>query len=375
MSSFLQLVNSSSTTSLTTTRYPSAHSSTTSFNLDTTATTVVEPNLPLQPKGQQAKEKIWKRVVKNKFDRALISLKGVVKRGTSAEASLIEKHVQSKANLVIERHIGNGSNGQVLQAQLLNHPSERVAVKRFKLLDETSISKIQREIYYSLTLSHENLMTAKFVIKQERDYQLIMPLYPTDLFMHITNDPKMGGDGRIRRKWMSEIVSAVAHLHRLGLSHQDLKLENICITHDGHVKLVDYGSMFRFKDPKTHARIPASGIHGSDPYLAPEVFEAFYSNAPYLPDMADAWSVGIIWLCLIRRAFLWDKAVSSDDGFNKFRKKRDRIWLGITSLIAATDEESPDMVSKAEQSYLMQLLTIDPEKRLDLLKLCELLKL
>ena len=45
--------------------------------------------------------------------------------------------------------------------------------------------------------------------------------------------------------------------------------------------------------PHSHARlIPATGIVGSDPYLAPEVL----GNGPYDPRKTDVWSVGVIFV-------------------------------------------------------------------------------
>jgi serine/threonine protein kinase len=38
-----------------------------------------------------------------------------------------------------------------------------------------------------------------------------------------------------------DIASGLAHLHRCGFAHRDLKLENILIDSDGYLKIIDYG--------------------------------------------------------------------------------------------------------------------------------------
>jgi serine/threonine protein kinase len=72
------------------------------------------------------------------------------------------------------------------------------------------------------------------------------------------------------------------------------------MTVDNVVKLIDFGTATVFHYPgKAHT--PATGIVGSDPYLAPEVL----LNDSYDPRKTDVWSVAIIFLCMILRRFPW----------------------------------------------------------------------
>jgi serine/threonine protein kinase len=97
-----------------------------------------------------------------------------------------------------------------------------------------------------------------------------------------------------------QISDGVEYLHEMGLAHRDLKLDNCVMTNDNFVKLIDFGTAAVFHYPgKSHT--PATGIVGSDPYLAPEVL----NNQPYDPRKADVWSLAIIFLCMILRRFPW----------------------------------------------------------------------
>ena len=97
-----------------------------------------------------------------------------------------------------------------------------------------------------------------------------------------------------------QIIDGVNYLHSMGLAHRDLKLDNCVMTSDNIVKLIDFGTATVFHYPGKH-QIPASGIVGSDPYLAPEVLH----KDTYDPRLTDVWSVAIIFMCMILRRFPW----------------------------------------------------------------------
>jgi serine/threonine protein kinase len=97
-----------------------------------------------------------------------------------------------------------------------------------------------------------------------------------------------------------QIVDGVDYLHGMGLAHRDLKLDNCVMTANNIVKLIDFGTATVFYYPGKH-NIPASGIVGSDPYLAPEVLNKDH----YDPRLTDVWSVAIIFMCMVLRRFPW----------------------------------------------------------------------
>lgn len=57
-----------------------------------------------------------------------------------------------------------------------------------------------------------------------------------------------------------------------------------------------------------------TGVVGSDPYLAPEV----YDHAKYDPRPADIWSIAIIFCCMTLRRFPWKAPRISDNSYRLF---------------------------------------------------------
>ena len=111
-----------------------------------------------------------------------------------------------------------------------------------------------------------------------------------------------------------QICDGVEYLHELGLAHRDLKLDNCVMTTNNVVKLIDFGTATVFHYPGKACQ-KATGIVGSDPYLAPEVI----TQENYDPRKTDVWSVAIIFMCMILRRFPWKiPDAKADPSFRAF---------------------------------------------------------
>ncbi len=66
-----------------------------------------------------------------------------------------------------------------------------------------------------------------------------------------------------------QIADAVNYLHLKGLSHNDLKLENVLI-HEGNCLVADFGLLTRRELTYTHQELDHT--NGTITYLAPELF-------------------------------------------------------------------------------------------------------
>ncbi|XP_074536068.1 ribosomal protein S6 kinase-related protein-like [Halichoeres trimaculatus] len=95
------------------------------------------------------------------------------------------------------------------------------------------------------------------------------------------------------RLFAAELGSALGFLHDLGIIHRDVKMENILLSDQGHLRLSDFGLSRRLKRGGK-----AFTICGTIQYMAPEVL----GGGPY-NHAADWWSLGILLFSLVMGVF------------------------------------------------------------------------
>lgn len=103
--------------------------------------------------------------------------------------------------------------------------------------------------------------------KKQRYFE-VMEYCPVDFFAVVMSGKMSRGEVNCCLK---QLACGVKYLHSMGLAHRDLKLDNCVMTENGILKLIDFGSAVVFRYPFEQEVTLASGIVGSDPYLAPEV--------------------------------------------------------------------------------------------------------
>ncbi|XP_050406334.1 RAC-gamma serine/threonine-protein kinase isoform X2 [Patella vulgata] len=104
-----------------------------------------------------------------------------------------------------------------------------------------------------------------------------------ELFFHLSRERVFSEDRT--RFYGAEIISALGYLHQNDIVYRDLKLENLLLDKDGHIKIADFGlckeEMFFGASTNTFC--------GTPEYLAPEVLEDNdYGRA------VDWWGTGVV---------------------------------------------------------------------------------
>lgn len=85
--------------------------------------------------------------------------------------------------------------------------------------------------------------------------------------------------------YVCEIILALIYLHSNDIVYRDLKLENILLNKDGHIKITDFGLCKENVNENNRART----ICGTPQYIAPEILK----DETYGKEV-DWWSLGIV---------------------------------------------------------------------------------
>jgi protein phosphatase len=91
------------------------------------------------------------------------------------------------------------------------------------------------------------------------------------------------------RDIMKQVISALRAFQRLDLVHRDLKPDNIMIDQYGHIKLIDYGTVFVASLDENQETIKEEVPFGSLNYIAPETLLHMKAD-----NQSDLFSLGVI---------------------------------------------------------------------------------
>ncbi|KAM6985628.1 hormonally up-regulated neu tumor-associated kinase homolog B [Aplochiton taeniatus] len=197
-------------------------------------------------------------------------------------------HTKRVGNYLIGRKLGEGSFAKVREG-LHAMTGEKVAVKvidKRKAKKDSYVTKnLRREGHIQQMIRHPNITQLLDILETENSYYLVMELCPGGNLMNRIYDKKRL-DERETQKHVRQLVMAVEHLHRAGVVHRDLKIENLLLDEQDNIKLIDFGlsncaGILGYSDP-------FSTQCGSPAYAAPELL----SRKKYGPKV-DVWSIGV----------------------------------------------------------------------------------
>ncbi|KAK4287769.1 hypothetical protein Pmani_039168 [Petrolisthes manimaculis] len=158
-----------------------------------------------------------------------------------------------------------------------------------------------------------------------------------ELFFHLNQDRIFPEE---RAKFYgAEICLALGYLHERNIIYRDLKLENLLLDADGHIKIADFGLC---KEDISYGSTTRT-FCGTPEYLAPEVLEENdYGRG------VDWWGYGVcLYEMMVGRLPFYDK-------------DHDKLF----QLIVCEDVRFPRTISPEARDLLKGLLHKDPNKRL-----------
>ncbi len=250
-----------------------------------------------------------------------------------------------KKNYKLLEKLGEGKFGKVYK--VYHYPSGQTRAMKIVQKSATNSQdderKFLKEIEVLTLLDHPNIVKIFEYFYDDNNYFVITEIVNgCELFEYFSTEQSFNEAEAC--SIMIQLFSAVSYLHKKGIVHRDLKLENIMLEkYNGQnvIRLIDFGASAFFKrDASFSMKI------GTAYYIAPEVLENNYSYK------CDSWSCGVIMYILLSGYPPFDGTSDQEimqkvkSGKFSFDKK---VW-------ASTSQEAKNLIAK--------LLNINPKQRI-----------
>ncbi|KAK3905858.1 hypothetical protein C8A05DRAFT_41244 [Staphylotrichum tortipilum] len=307
------------------------------------------------------------------------------RRGGRSRHDHSRREKQTKfGEYILGNTIGEGEFGKV-KLGWKQEGGVQVAIKLIKKDqlggNPSRMAKIMREVAILKQLTHPNIVRLHKMEESERHYGIVLEYASGgELFDYILNHRYLKDNAA--RRLFAQLVSGVGYLHKKGIVHRDLKLENLLLDRNRNIIITDFGFANTF-DPHEELtedeelnltdrefvkrmgldKVKPSGSRkgdlmqtscGSPCYAAPELV---VSDSLYTGRKVDVWSCGVILYAMLAGYLPFDDDPANPEG--------DNINL-LYKYIVNTPLTFPEYVTPHARDLLRRILVPNPRKRADL---------
>jgi len=236
--------------------------------------------------------------------------------------------------------LGKGTFGKVIlcREKATNHLYAMKILKKDVIIKKDEVTHTMTEKRVLQKTNHPFLLTLKYSFTTV-DRLCLVTEYVNggELYFHLAKERQFSEDRT--RFYGAEIICAIDYLHTNAIIYRDLKLENLLLDKDGHIKIADFGLC------KEDIRwgTTTKTFCGTPEYLAPEVLDDVnYGRA------VDWWGVGVV---------MYEMMVGRLPFYNQDHEI-------MFENILASDVRFPSKMSDNARDLLTGLLVKEPAKRL-----------
>ena len=144
-------------------------------------------------------------------------------------------------NYELVSELGKGGMGQVYKAKDLRLGRD-VAIKILRhevASDADRLRRFEREARAASALNHPNVVTIYDVGEHDRTPYIAMECVEGSTLGEILAGGRLGDDEGIRIAL--QLAEGLAKAHQIGIVHRDLRPDNVIVSADGFVKILDFG--------------------------------------------------------------------------------------------------------------------------------------
>ena len=155
---------------------------------------------------------------------------------------------------------------------------------------------IKEEIAIMKKLNHSNLVSLFEVLDDpnEDSLYMVLEMCKKGVIMKVGVDERADPYSEEEcRCWFRDLILGIEYLHAQGVVHRDIKPDNLLLTEDDVLKIVDFGVSEMFE--KESEMLTAKSA-GSPAFLPPELCVAKHGGIS--GKAADVWSMGVTLYCL-----------------------------------------------------------------------------
>ena len=185
------------------------------------------------------------------------------------------------------------------------------------------------------------------------------------------------------KRLFAQMVSAVSHMHEIGIAHRDLKMGNILLDKNFNVFFTDFGlSRVSYRE-RRGGTVMSKQYTGTFPYMAPEILVIKtnkFGDHYYSPFTADVWALGVILYTLINRCYPFGddktkpqkmienqlKFETSKAVVNRYSKPSHDLEIIIRRIFVFDSKHRIKITELMEQNWIKQEIKIINDKIIEL---------
>ena len=203
------------------------------------------------------------------------------------------------------QELGRGAYGSVVKATLDHVPcAAKIIHGLFLNTDDPGldnfVARFERECRILRDLKHPCIVKFLCVIQDPNTNKpiLLMELMKESLTKYLEGSPSdLAYHMQVNIAY--DIALAVAHLHKNGILHRDLSSNNILLNDIHRAKVTDFGMSKIADHNPSMTRSRVTQCPGTQVYMPPEAV----SPQPHYSDKIDSFSIGVLLVQIITRAF------------------------------------------------------------------------